>query len=294
MNRIGLNTFINCSNFTDAEVNLVKRYKSFGFDVIELAIIDPQALNVSKLKAALANSEMEQPILCGAFCNGRDLRGITQEVETSVAYIHQLIDLAIELNSQLICGPMYSETGRANHYSPEKRTNQLDQIAEALKPLCERAQAAGIVLALEPLNRFETDCINTLEQATHFIDRVGSDALKIHIDTFHMHIEEADSAAAIRQAAGYIGHVHASASHRGIVGQDQVDWAGIIDALTAIRYKGDIVIESFSSDNLAIARAASIWRPLFDSPEQLAIESLNFLRDQWHSVNSPVNADPET
>jgi D-psicose/D-tagatose/L-ribulose 3-epimerase len=286
MNRIGLNTFINSSNFTDADLGLIERYNSFGFDVIELAIIDPQALNVSKLKAALANSEMEQPILCGAFCNGRDLRGITQEVETSVAYIHQLIDLAIELNSQLICGPMYSETGRANHYSPEKRTNQLDQIAEALKPLCERAQAAGIVLALEPLNRFETDCINTLEQATHFIDRVGSDALKIHIDTFHMHIEESNSAAAIRQAAGYIGHVHASASHRGILGQDQIDWQGVIGALKFIDYQGDIVVEGFSSNNQTIARAASIWRPLFSSPEQFAKECLGFLREQM-DLNRP-------
>ena len=286
MNRIGLNTFINSSNFTDADLGLIERYNSFGFDVVELAVIEPQALNRSKLQAALAKSEMEQPILCGGFCKGRDLRGSSNAVQASVDYIHQLIDLAIEINSKLICGPMYSECGRANRYSPAERKTQLGQIVEALKPLCERAQAAGIVLAVEPLNRYETDCINTIEQAIALIDRVGSDALKIHIDTFHMHIEESNSAAAIRQAAGYIGHVHASASHRGVLGQDQIDWQGVIDALNCIDYQGDIVVEGFSSDNQTIARAASIWRPLFPSPEQFAKESLGFLREQL-SLNRP-------
>ena len=286
MNRIGLNTFINSSNFTDEDLGLIERYNSFGFDVIELAVIEPQILSRSKLKTALMNSKMEQPILCGGFCQGRDLRGSSKELQASVDYIHQLIDLAVEINSKLICGPMYSECGRANCYRAAERKTQIDQVVEALKPLCERAHSAGIVLAIEPLNRYETDCINTVEQAIALIDRVGSDALKIHIDTYHMHIEESNSAAAIRQSAGYIGHVHASASHRGILGQDQIDWQGVIDALKFIDYQGDIVVEGFSSDNQTIARAASIWRPLFSSPEQFAKESLGFLKEQM-SLDRP-------
>jgi D-psicose/D-tagatose/L-ribulose 3-epimerase len=141
-------------------------------------------------------------------------------------------------------------------------------------------------LAVEPLNRFETDCINTMEQAVAFIDRVGSPALKIQIDTFHLNIEEDDSVAAILKHAKHIGHVHGSASHRGLLGQDQVNWEGVLGALQSVGYDGDIVIESFSEDNQVIARAAAIWRPLYDSPEQLSVEGLKFLRNTWQLTSN--------
>lgn len=287
--RFGLNTFLVSPGFTDSDLTLINTFKNFGAEVVELAIVDPADVTVSKLKEALQSAGLEQPVLCGAFGSGRDLRGTPEEVATASAYITGLIDLAVALDSKIVCGPMYSETGRSGAHTAEEREAQLVRIAEALKPLCAKAEAAGVVLAMEPLNRFETDCINTLEQAVGLIERVGSSVLKIHIDTFHMHIEEDDSASAIRKAAPYIAHVHASASHRGLLGKDQVDWRGVLSALQEIGYDGDIVIESFSEDNRGIAKAAAIWRKLYDSPEQLSVEGLRFLRKSWkhiHAVSS--------
>jgi D-psicose/D-tagatose/L-ribulose 3-epimerase len=192
--------------------------------------------------------------------------------------------MAHAVGAKTVCGPMYSRTGRSGAHTAEERESQFNQIASGLQKLCRKAEAAGIVLALEPLNRFETDCINTMEQAVEMIDCVGSDALKIHIDTFHMNIEEAESGAAIRKYAEYIGHVHASASHRGLLGKDQVDWTGVLGALHDVGYEGDIVIESFSEDNQVIAKAASIWRTLYDSPEQMAVEGLQFLKKSWQQI----------
>ncbi len=282
--RFGLNTFLVSPGFTDSDLPLVQTFKDYGADVIELAIVDPASVTVSKLKGALESAGFEQPVVCGAFGPGRDLRGISSEVEAASNYIGELIDLAVALDAKVVCGPMYSETGRSGAHSPAERKNQFEQIVEALKPLCAKAEAAGVVLAVEPLNRFETDCINTLEQVLELIDRVGSPALKIHIDTFHMNIEEVNSPAAIRMAGPHIAHVHASASHRGLLGQDQVDWAGVLSALKDTGYSGDIIIESFSADNQVIARAAAIWRKLYDSPEQLAVEGLQFLKKQWNSI----------
>jgi D-psicose/D-tagatose/L-ribulose 3-epimerase len=212
------------------------------------------------------------------------LRGSSSEVANATQYVSELIEMAHALGAKIVCGPMYSRTGRSGAHSAEERESQLEQIASGLQKLCRKAEAAGIILALEPLNRFETDCINTMEQAVEMIDRVGSDALKIHIDTFHMNIEEADSGAAIRKYAEHIGHVHASASHRGLLGNDQVDWIGVLGALHDVGYEGDIVIESFSEDNQVIAKAASIWRPLYNSPEQLAVEGLQFLKKSWQQI----------
>jgi D-psicose/D-tagatose/L-ribulose 3-epimerase len=282
--RFGLNTFLVSSGFTDADLHLIQEFKSYGADVAELAIVDPSAVTVPKLMTALKAAGLERPIVCGAFGPGRDLRGSEAAQANCVRYLSELIELAQQLGSKVVCGPFYSETGRANRHTPAEREQQFALIASHLKPLCQQAEAAGITLAMEPLNRFETDCVNTLQQAVDLIERVGSPALKIHIDTFHMHIEEDDSAAAILKAAQHIGHVHASASHRGLLGQDQVDWDGVLSALQTIGYEGDIVIESFSEDNEVIARAATIWRPLYDSPQQLAEEGLEFLKENWKLV----------
>ena len=282
--RFGLNTFLVSPDFTDADLPLIATFEKYGAQLVELAIVEPASVSVSKLKGALESSSLEQPVICGAFGSGRDLRGSPSEVANTIHYVSELIDMAHALEAKIVCGPMYSRTGRSGAHTKGERESQFDQIAFGLEKLCGKAEDAGIVLALEPLNRFETDCINTIEQAVGMIDRVSSDALKIHIDTFHMNIEEADSSAAILQYAEHIGHVHASASHRGLLGEDQVDWTGVLGALHKVGYKGDVVIESFSEDNQVIAKAASIWRSLYSSPEQLAVEGLQFLQKSWQQI----------
>lgn len=284
--RFGLNTFLISPGFTDADLTLIDTFKNYGAEVMELAIVDPSAVTVPKLQSALRAAGFVRPVVCGAFGPGRDLRGTPEQVAAASAYICELIDLAVALGATVVCGPMYSETGRSGAHTAEEREAQRVQITEALKPLCAKAESAGVLLAVEPLNRFETDCINTLDQAVELIERVGSAALKIHIDTFHMHIEEEDSGAAIRRAGAHIAHVHASASHRGLLGKDQVDWQGVLSALNEIGYQGDIVIESFSEGNQVIARAAAIWRKLYESPEQLSVEGLEFLRESWKQVQA--------
>ncbi|MGJ8639070.1 MAG: sugar phosphate isomerase/epimerase family protein [Opitutaceae bacterium] len=282
--RFGLNTFLVSSGFSDADLPLIQQFQEYGAEVIELAIVDVAGITPSKLLEAMQLAGLERPIVCGAMIPGRDLRGSPEEQATCVSYIDELITLAEAIGSKLVCGPFYSTTGRTDRYSAAERNAQYDVIANNLKPLCDRADAAGITIAIEPLNRFETDCINTLSQAVDLIERVGSPALKIHVDTFHMNIEEDDTAAALLAAGKHVGHFHASASHRGLIGKDQVDWSGALAALKSINYEGDIVIESFTEDNAVLAKATSIWRKLYDGPEQLAVEGLQFLNETWSQV----------
>jgi D-psicose/D-tagatose/L-ribulose 3-epimerase len=111
------------------------------------------------------------------------------------------------------------------------------------------------------------------------IHDVGSPALKLHLDTFHMNIEEKDPAAAIRRAGAHLGHFHACGCDRGTPGNDHIDWKSIAAALRAIRYDGDVVIESFTSDVKALARAAAIWRKLEPTRDEIAWKGLKFLRN---------------
>ena len=110
------------------------------------------------------------------------------------------------------------------------------------------------------------------------INDVGSPALKLHLDTFHMNIEEKNQAKAIRKAGKALGHFHACGSDRGTPGGDHIDWKPITAALKAIRYKGDVVIESFTTDVKVIARAAAIWRRIEPTQNEIAVKGIKFLK----------------
>jgi D-psicose/D-tagatose/L-ribulose 3-epimerase len=135
-----------------------------------------------------------------------------------------------------------------------------------------------VTLALEPLNRFETSFINTAAQVMEVVDQVSSPALGVLLDTFHMNIEERDPAAAIRACGSHLAHFHACGCDRGAPGGDQIPWPSIAAALRDVRYEGPIVIESFTIENQAIARAAAIWRKLAPTQDAIATEGLRFLR----------------
>jgi len=173
---------------------------------------------------------------------------------------------------------MYSATGRTWIMSPEERAAGMLRVAEALKPCGEYAAARDVVLAVEPLNRFETSFINTTEQGLELVDAVASPGVGLCLDTFHMNIEEKDPAGAILDAAPHLAHVQLCGSDRGAPGSDHIDWPSIRDALIAARYGGPLCIESFTSENRTIARAAAIWRPLAPSQDRLATDGLRFLR----------------
>jgi len=128
------------------------------------------------------------------------------------------------------------------------------------------------------LNRFETDFINTCDQGLKMIKDVDSKALKLHLDTFHMNIEEKNQAKAIKKAGKYLGHFHACGSDRGTPGNDHIDWKPIVAALKSIRYTGDVVIESFTTDVKVIAKAAAIWRRMEPTRDEIAVKGLKFLK----------------
>ena len=173
---------------------------------------------------------------------------------------------------------MYSSVGRAEAESPAARKAQWKLVVKHLRHLADYAGERGITLAVEPLNRFETDFLNTCEQALELVDAVGSPAVKVHLDTFHMNIEQKDQGAAIRKAGKLLGHFHACGSDRGTPGNDHIDWKPIAAALKAVGYKGDVVIESFTTDVKVIAKAAAIWRRMEPTRNEIAVKGLKFLK----------------
>ena len=282
--RFGINTFLFTSPFTNESTVLFKDFKAWGFDSVEIAIEHESHIDTAYVKSELDRHGLVCGTLCGAFGPGRDLRGTDEEQKATLDYIHSLIDAAVRLDSHTLVGPFYSAVGRAEFVPERERKAQWKQVTRNLKQVCRYAEKKGKRLALEPLNRFETDFINTCQQALLMIEDVGSPALSVHLDTFHMNIEEKDSAAAIRRAGKRLGHFHACGCDRGTPGNDHIDWPSIAAALKRVRYKGDVVIESFTPDVLVIAKAAAIWRPIEPNKNDIAVKGVKFLKKVLSNV----------
>jgi len=276
--RIGINTYLFTSPFTNESTRLFPLFKRWGFDSVEIAVEHPDHIDPAFVKRELQRQGLVCGSVCACFGPDRDLRGTVQQRRTSLRYLGQLLDYTEVLDCPSLIGPLYSATGRAGLVPRGEYRRQWKTVAKALKSFCGKAERHGKQVCLEPLNRFETDFINTCGQALEMIQSVGSPALKILLDTFHMNIEEKNPGATIRKAGRHLGHIHASGSDRGTPGKDHMDWKGIASALREIRYKGDIVIESFTPDVKVIARAAAIWRRIEPTRDEIARDGQKFLR----------------
>ena len=276
--RIGINTFLFTSPFTNESTKLFKQFKRWGFDTIEIPIEDPSHIDPAHVKRELDKNGLVCGSVCACMGLDRDLRGTPKQQKTGLNYMLKLLEQMSVLGCRSLIGPVYSAVGRADAVPAAEYKKQWKTVVRHLKTLAKAAEKRGQQVCLEPLNRFETDFINTCDQALKMVKDVGSPALKVHLDTFHMNIEEKNQAAAIRKAGKLLAHFHACGSDRGTPGNDHIDWKPIAKALKDIGYKGDVVIESFTTDVKVIARAAAIWRRMEPTRNEIAVKGLSFLR----------------
>ncbi|MER3417601.1 MAG: sugar phosphate isomerase [Chloroflexota bacterium] len=279
MNPIGANTWIWFSPLTDERLaTLAPRIRGWGFDVIELPIEQLGGWDPDRARLLLDDLGLGVTT-CAVMPATRDLLANDPAVVAATAgYLRGCIDVAATVGAGVVAGPIYSSVGRTWRLDDAERRETIDRLIATLRPLAEAGAARGITLAIEPLNRFETSLINTVEQALEVVEGVNSPGLGIALDTFHMNIEEKDLASAIRRAGPRLAHVQASGSDRGAPGNDHLDWRSIAAALADVGYAGPICIESFTPENETIAKAAAIWRPLERSQDAIATDGIDFLR----------------
>jgi D-psicose/D-tagatose/L-ribulose 3-epimerase len=276
--RLGLNTFLFTSPFNNKSTKLFKQFKQWGFDTVELPIEDPDHIDPHHVKSELDKAGLVCGSICACMGRDRDLRGSLRQQKIGMNYLKRLLDQMVVLDCPSLIGPVYSATGRADAVPKSEYKHQWKTVVKHLKTLSQYAEERGKQICLEPLNRFETDFINTCDQALQMVKDVGSPALKIQLDTFHMNIEEKNQAEAIRKAGKLLAHLHACGCDRGTPGNDHIDWRGIAQALKDIGYQGDIVIEGFATNVKLIARAAAIWRQIEPTQEEIALKGLKFLQ----------------
>lgn len=274
----GVNTWVWCSPLTDELLaELAPRIAGWGFDSIELPVEDIGDWD-PKRTAGLLDSLGLRPTLVLAMGEGRELVAADRTtIDSTRDYMRRVIDLAHAVSARVVAGPAYASVGRTWRMSPTERRDCYLQLRDGLAPVVEHARQAGAVVAVEPLNRFETSVLNTVDQALEALEGLPPEACGLGLDTFHMNIEERDLPAAVRRAGSRVAHVQVCANDRGAPGADHLDWRGFLAALDEVGYDGPLTIESFSGDNRTIATAASIWRPLAVNQDAIAVDGLAFL-----------------
>lgn len=284
--QFGVNTWVWTAPLTTEKVEtLAPKVWSMGLDLIELPLEDVDLIDPVRTREVLAEHGLAAST-CAAMGPDRDLIHEDAAIrENGMAYIRRCIDFNTAIGAQNLVGPIYSAVGRTWQSTADARERDLDLLSANLNRLADYAADRGVVLGIEPLNRFETSFINTHQQVLDLMARVDHPACRVMLDTFHMNIEEQSLGEAIRATGSYLCHLHACENDRSAPGSGHVPWDQVAQALGDIGYDGPVVIESFTSDVKTIAKAAAIWRPLAPSQDQLASDGGQFLRELLGSIS---------
>jgi D-psicose/D-tagatose/L-ribulose 3-epimerase len=275
---VGVNAWVWCSPFDSTSVPLVAKAAAMGFDAFTMPVEEPALIDVAAMKSMLAEHPLRLHV-SGAYGPGRDLTHEDPRFrQQSLDYIRDTLKICEALGVTLLVGPAYSAVGKRRKIPAAQRAREWELAVSGLRQAGQMAADHGVTMAIEPLNRFETDLVNTAAQGKQLVADVGLASVKIHLDTFHMNIEEQDVYDAILLAGDDLVYVDASESDRGTPGKGQVHWQEVARGLRDINYRGDCVIESFTPDCVAIADAAAIWRPLAPSQDMLASDGVAFLK----------------
>ncbi|MER9015062.1 sugar phosphate isomerase/epimerase [Mesorhizobium sp. M0898] len=277
MSRIGIHSFVWSASSAQGDLErTLANTREAGFDLIEFSYLDPANVDIDGLAKRIADLGLGVAISIGLPADG-DISSADKTIAAhGVEILERTIALTRDLGGQKVAGILSTSHGLQSE-APTR--DQWNRSAGTLAEVADTAKSAGVTLNLEIVNRFESNLLNTAAQGMAFIADSGSDNIFLHLDSFHMNIEEADVGLAIRNAVGKIGYVHIGESHRGYLGTGNIDFAAIFDALTAIGYSDDLSFESFSSEIVDenLSRKTAIWRNLWTDNMELAKHARRFI-----------------
>jgi len=247
-----------------------------GYQLIEIPALEPESMDAVETRRALDEHGIQASCSLG-LTTGTDVSSADPAiVERGEARLAAALNFAANVGARVLTGVIYSAlTKYGQPATPEGRRNSV----AAIRRLAEAARGRNVAIALEAVNRYETNLLNTAEQTVEFIEEVGVDNVYVHIDTYHMHIEEPSMREAVMTCSDRLGYVHVGESHRGYLGTGSVDFDGLFEALVETGYDGPIAFESFSSAVVSplLSNQLGVWRNLWDDGMDLAVTARDFI-----------------
>jgi D-psicose/D-tagatose/L-ribulose 3-epimerase len=274
--KYGINLYLWADDMHDGLMPVLEKLKRIGYDGVEVPIFDLDQAKWKQWARRLDDLGLERTANTVIAPEHNPVSADPAIREAAYRHMQAVVDSCATVGSSILCGPHQVALGV---FTGKGATDdEWQRSVEHLRRVADYAADQGVVLAEEVVNRFELYHLNTLDQAIRLVDEVDRPNCKIHLDTFHAHIEEKDTAAAIRRAGSRIAHVHISENDRGVPGTGSVAWDANFDALRDAGYDGWLTVEAFGNFLPNLAAATKIWRPLFESEEQLAAEAYAFLK----------------
>lgn len=279
MLKFAASTWLWTSPFQKDSLHLLEKVKEMGFDAVEIPVEYPELIELAETKKVLDDLGLEV-VVCGAFGPSRDLTHEDRSVhENCFQYIHECFEICNAWNADFLVGPMYAAVGKARMLSPENRKKEWELAVKNLRKVCEMAGETGLSIAIEPLNRFETDLVNTAADVMRLVKDINHPSAKVILDSFHMTIEERNLKEAFENVGDQLIHVQVSENYRGTPGTGLTPWEDLRDGINAIGYEGVISIESFTPELKELAGAVCFWKPMAESQDAFAIDGLAFLQN---------------
>jgi D-psicose/D-tagatose/L-ribulose 3-epimerase len=256
-----------------------------GYARVVLPPVDPESTDAAVLRAAFADHGLV-PITIAGQGPGADVSSAdADERAAGAAALRASVDLTAALGSDQMNGVPYGVFG---HPAGPTSAAAFDRAAHEVGAVADYAHERGITMTFEVLNRYETSVINTAAQALVFVAASGSEHLRIHLDTFHMAVEEADMAAAVLLALPKLSYLELGQSGRGRLGTGSVDIEGIVRTARDAGYSGRWGVEAFSRSVLSDGAAdmLAIWRSPYDQGAELATDAMRLVQQAW-ATNPP-------
>lgn len=279
MFKFGVSSFIWSENFNEKDLYLIEKAKSLGFEVIDLLVSHPESFPTKQVKKICKDVGIE-PTTITVLNKDTNLIDPNEKVRRNgINFLKKLVDINTAIGSRILGGVNYAAWG---YLSGKPRTdNEWKWSVEAMREVAEYAKDnSDIIIAVEPVNRFETFFLNIAKDAVRYCREVGFDNMKVHLDAFHMIREELNFTKAVQECGNqYLGYVHVCESNRGIPGTGLVPWKEFFTALKNIGFEGPLVIESFDPRFEELNRLCAIWRKFAETGEALAVEGLSNLKN---------------
>ena len=239
--------------------------------MLEIPLLDQAEIAVDPTRDFLTASALEPVCSLGL---PADI-DVIADPESGLAFLEPAFDVAERLGSSSLSGVTYGTIGKT---SGAPRTQaEIDATVRFIERAARAAKSHGLQLGVEPCNRYETHIMNTGADGAAYCEAVGMDNVFIHLDTYHMNIEERSMADGFRDCGEFLGYIHLSESNRAAPGSGCVDWAGVFSALSKMNYTGILTLESMNHVHPAIASALAIWRPVENEPDDVIDKGLPFL-----------------
>ena len=278
MFKYGAHSFIWTEKFSIKDLPLIERVKTLGFDVLEFGLSNPDTFPTKQVRAKLKEVGLEAVSSRGLEMSGNIISPDAKVRKKGVEIMKKVVDINYEIGSELTGGVIYAAWG---YISGRPRTeDEWKWSVESMRKIAEYAKNSGdLIIAVEPVGRFESHFLNIAADAVKYCKDVGTSNMKVHIDTFHMIREESNFTEAVMTCGKeYLGHVHTCENNRGIPGTGLVPWVEFFKALRKIGYKGVLTIESFNPDFEEINRQCAIWRKFAKTGEELLMKGLKNLK----------------